>query len=171
MSSPQVPAKDRRRFVILAHERPDGDVHYDLLVESTDAADRARGSAAEASGREPPEAAESAEAGPARRKSLCFTWSFAEPPAHRQQRCRRIFDHPGRFLTYEGPLREGRGRVRRYDAGTCLLEGHPAQDVVLALAGATVTGAFRLHRVSEAGPTDERADPPDEGEYLWQPLD
>ncbi len=142
MRSPEVPPEKSRRFVILAHQRPDGDVHYDLLVESVGAG----------------------------REGVCFTWSFAKPPADREQRCRRIFDHPSRFLTYEGPLREGLGRVNRQDAGTCSLDGDPDRSLVLTLSGDTITGAFRLRRISEGEQADDTTGRPYEGEYGWQPI-
>ena len=142
MREPEGVCEDGRRFVILAHEHPDGAVHYDLLVESVSAGSQ----------------------------GLCFTWSFAEPPADREQRCRRIFDHPRRFLTYEGPLREGLGRVTRHDAGTCQLEGDPDETLVLTLTGATIAGTFRLRRLSASRDTNDAADRQPEGEYSWQPM-
>lgn len=145
MRSPEVHPEKSRRFVILAHQRPDGDVHYDLLVES-----------AGAGGRE--------QEGP------CLTWSFSRPPARRQQRCRRIFDHPHRFLTYEGPLGNSPGRVRQYDVGTCCLDGDPDRSLVLTLSGGTITGAFRLRRISEGEQADDTTGRPYEGEYGWQPI-
>jgi len=142
MSDPKGDSEERRRFVILAHEHPDGAVHYDLLIESVGAG----------------------------RERVCFTWSFAEPPAGRGQRCRRIFDHPGRFLTYEGPLREGLGRVNRQDAGTCQLDGDPDETLVLTLTGATIIGTFRLRRLPGSRGTDEATDRQHEGDYSWQPM-
>ncbi len=142
MSDPEVHPEKSRRFVILAHEHPDGAVHYDLLIESVGAG----------------------------REGVCFTWSFAKPPAYREQRCRRIFDHPSRFLTYEGPLREGLGRVNRQDAGTCSLDGDPDRSLVLTLTGDTITGAFRLRRLSGSRDTDDATDRRHEGDYSWQPM-
>ncbi len=138
MSDPKGDSEKRCRFVILAHERPDGAVHYDLLIESVGAG----------------------------REGVCFTWSFAEPPADREQRCRRIFDHPSRFLTYEGPLREGLGRVHRHDAGTCQLDGDPDETLVLTLTGDPIIGTFRLRRLSR----DQDAPGTTEGDYAWQPM-
>jgi len=146
MRSPEVSTQKRRRFVILAHQRPDGDVHYDLLVES-------------------------AGAGTPEQEGLCLTWSFPRPPARRPGRCRRIFDHPQRFLTYEGPLRNGRGTVRRYDVGICSLDGDPDRSALLVLSGDTITGAFTLERIPEGEHADETTGPPPEGEYRWQPRD
>ena len=133
------------RFAVLTHERPDGEVHYDLLVE-------------------PPESG-----GP--RPGRCYTWRFRRRPAHRAERCRRIFDHPSRFLTYEGPLRRGRGRVCRYDAGRCLLLGDPARDLLLTLRGGEIVGTFRLSRVSEPARRVTPSHQAQQGDYLWQPTE
>jgi len=120
------------RFVILAHEKPDGVVHYDLMIEI---------------------------GGDLR------TWCFAEPPGSCAVTCRRLFDHPRRFLNYEGPLSEGRGRVRRHDIGFCHLEGGPGEALTLELRGRAITGTFRLT------PAADNPDPTQRGKYLWQPAD
>ncbi len=145
MSDPEGDSEKSRRFVILAHEHPDGAVHYDLLVESVGAGSREQ-------------------------ESPCLTWSFNRPPARRQQRCRRIFDHPHRFLTYEGPLREGLGRVNRQDAGTCQLDGDPDRSLALTLTGDTIIGTFRLRRLSGSRDADDATDRRHEGDYSWQPM-
>ena len=142
MHNPDPGSEERRPFVVLVHERPDGEVHYDLLIAWSDAG----------------------------AEGTCLTWSFVEPPAEREQQCRRIFDHPRRFLTYEGPLREGLGRVTRHDAGTCQLEGDPDETLVLTLTGATIAGTFRLRRLSASRDTNDAADRQPEGEYSWQPM-
>lgn len=137
-TNPRTGSSARRgRFVILIHERPDGEVHYDLLLGLPG-------------------------------ETGCYTWRFLRPPARRAEPCRRIFDHPLRFLSYEGPLREGRGRVRRYDAGECLLLGDPERGLVLTLQGKEVTGTFRLTRTSESAPSDSEHRG-QEGDYLWHP--
>ena len=160
MRRPEAVYLKRRHFVILLHEPAGGrgEVHYDLLIESPGSA-----------------------TGPG--EGVCLTWSFARPPARRPQRCRRIFDHPSRFLTYEGPLREGLGRVHRHDAGTCQLNGDPDETLVLTLTGDTISGTFGLQRLSadprtglrppkgfspQAGRTRE---PTHRGDYLWRPTE
>jgi len=56
----------------------------------------------------------------------------------------RIFDHPKRFLSYQGPLREGLGELRLCDQGKCeLAEAGPAR-WVFRLAGRRLTGWFVL---------------------------
>ena len=56
----------------------------------------------------------------------------------------RIFDHPRKFLSYQGPLREGLGELRLCDQGECeLAEVGPAR-WVFRLAGRRLTGWFVL---------------------------
>jgi hypothetical protein len=70
----------------------------------------------------------------------------------------RIFDHPLRFLWYEGPVQNGTGRVRIVDRGTwsaadttqASASGGPEADAIhLVFDGAVLHGAFALTRISE----------------------
>jgi len=62
----------------------------------------------------------------------------------------QIFDHPLRFLTHEGPVQKGTGRVRIVDRGTCdASEGDGV--ITLELQGETLRGRFELTRIE--GPT------------------
>ena len=133
-------------FAVLRHERPGSEAHYDLLIQHAELG------------------------GPASEVS-CFTWSFAVPPGRDAVRCRRIFDHPGRFLTYEGPLREAGGRVSRHDGGTCSVEGDPGRGLLLTFHGRRLSGSFRLTPVAERPGTGTAQGRADEGEYLWQPAE
>jgi len=57
----------------------------------------------------------------------------------------KIFDHPLRFLTYEGPVQEGTGGVTIVDRGTCdMSEGEDA--ITLELCGEVLQGCFTLTR-------------------------
>ena len=52
------------------------------------------------------------------------TFRLEQPPRAalgRAVRAVKIFDHPPRFLTYEGPVQKGTGSVRIVDRGTCCL--------------------------------------------------
>ena len=55
----------------------------------------------------------------------------------------RTFDHPLRFLTYEGPVQKGTGRVRIVEHGTCDLS-EEANALVLELRGEVLRGSFTL---------------------------
>jgi hypothetical protein len=65
-------------------------------------------------------------------------------------RATKIFDHPLKFLTYEGPVQKGTGKVRIVERGTCeaLVEG---EDIItLTLQGTTLQGDFTLTRIGGA---------------------
>ena len=58
----------------------------------------------------------------------------------------KIFDHPLRFLSYEGPVQKGTGRVRIIDQGNCNL-GEQREDLLtFKLSGAVLQGSFALKR-------------------------
>ncbi len=77
------------------------------------------------------------------------TFRLEQPPQvarDRAVRAVRIFDHPLRFLTYEGPVQKGTGRVRIVDRGTC--EHSEGEDVItLELQGDVLRGRFTLTRI------------------------
>jgi len=57
----------------------------------------------------------------------------------------KIFDHPLRFLTYEGPVQKGTGKVRLVERGTCdVLDEKDA--ITLRLDGTILRGDFTLTR-------------------------
>jgi len=60
-----------------------------------------------------------------------------------------IFDHDLRFLTYEGPVQKGTGRVRIVDRGQCL--GFRQEQGLLAfgLQGGVLNGDFELRQVCD----------------------
>jgi len=139
MTGPAEPGS-RVGFAVLLHQRPDGSRHYDLVVDA------------------PAELL-----GPPGSEGACPTWSFCRPPGDSPMECRRLFDHPRRFLTYEGRLRPGLGSVYRYDAGACSLSGEPDGTLVITLHGDRIVGSFTITRVGDA-PGGSK-----EGQYLWRP--
>ncbi len=58
----------------------------------------------------------------------------------------RIADHPKRLLTYEGPLRQAPGRVRRVDAGECVFHEAGPERYVVSLHGGRLSGRLLLER-------------------------
>jgi hypothetical protein len=58
----------------------------------------------------------------------------------------KIFDHPLRFLTYEGPVQKGTGRVRIVDRGTYESDDRRADRGALTLDGGILSGDFTLTR-------------------------
>jgi hypothetical protein len=78
------------------------------------------------------------------------TFRLEEEPAqalHGEVRAVRIFDHPLRFLTYEGPVQKGAGRVRIVDAGTYECPDRSADVLALELNGTILKGVFALIRI------------------------
>jgi DNA polymerase Ligase (LigD) len=85
--------------------------------------------------------------------SVLTTFRLEEMPSEirdRKIQAERIFDHPLRFLTYEGPVQQGTGRVRIVDRGTCHITECDEEAIALSLAGDTLGGDFTLTRTHEA---------------------
>ena len=64
-------------------------------------------------------------------------------------RAEKIFDHPLRFLTYEGPVQQGTGQVQIADRGTYGLLVCTDQTIAMALDGDVLQGDFTLTRTCE----------------------
>ena len=58
-----------------------------------------------------------------------------------------IFDHPLRFLTYEGPVQKGTGKVRIVDSGVYSYRGRSEDLWALTMNGTILTGDFVLSRI------------------------
>jgi hypothetical protein len=58
----------------------------------------------------------------------------------------KIFDHPRRFLTYEGPVQQGTGQVRIVDSGTYRSAERDEDRWALTLSGEILRGGFTLTR-------------------------
>lgn len=56
----------------------------------------------------------------------------------------KSFDHPLRFLTYEGPVNKGRGSVRIADSGSYEISNQNDDRVELDLNGKILKGKFTL---------------------------
>src|SRR4030042_5540467 len=56
----------------------------------------------------------------------------------------KIFDHPLKFLTYEGPVNKGRGSVRIADSGTYEILNQSDDRLELDLTGKILKGKFTL---------------------------
>jgi hypothetical protein len=59
----------------------------------------------------------------------------------------KIFDHPLRFLTYEGPVQKDMGRVRIVDHGNCEVSDQAGDVITLTLRGMVLQGGFTLTRI------------------------
>lgn len=62
----------------------------------------------------------------------------------------KIFDHPLRFLTYEGPVQKGTGAVRIVDSGVYSYRDQRDDLWILTMDGAILKGDFTLSRIEDA---------------------
>ncbi len=63
----------------------------------------------------------------------------------------KIFDHPLKFLTYEGPVQKGTGKVRIVERGSCDVPAEREDVITLRLHGVILQGDFTLTRAKEKG--------------------
>lgn len=105
------------RFVIQEHTREGQETHWDLMLEHG-------------------EVLESYRLG-------CAPGALAQQAV----RAERIFDHPLRFLRYEGAVNEGKGNIRIAEAGR--YESHVAEEgqYRIIFEGEVLRGEFRLVHV------------------------
>jgi bifunctional non-homologous end joining protein LigD len=97
--------KKTRRFVIQRHKRQDEPVHWDLMLERDDFLETYRIGIA-------PE-----------------QWGSGPIEAV------KIFDHPLKFLTYEGSVNKGKGRVSIADSGTYEILTYNEDKMVIKFSG------------------------------------
>ncbi|HSV98726.1 MAG TPA: DNA polymerase ligase N-terminal domain-containing protein [Sedimentisphaerales bacterium] len=81
------------------------------------------------------------------------TFRLEQEPAYcltHEARAEKIFDHPLRFLTYEGPVQRETGKVRIADSGVYLRRDDRDGLLTLELNGAILRGDFVLIRLNNA---------------------
>ena len=61
----------------------------------------------------------------------------------------KIFDHPLKFLTYEGSVNQGKGRVEIADAGTYQILGRSETHKETQINGKILKGRFTLTHIKE----------------------
>ncbi len=107
--------KEAARFVIQRHTREGRNVHWDLMLETA---------------------------------SLLTTYRLDLSPQQLMAAGRatavRIFDHQPKFLTYEGPVNQGRGAVEIADCGTYQLLDERPDRYRIVLQGDIAKGVFAL---------------------------
>jgi bifunctional non-homologous end joining protein LigD len=83
------------------------------------------------------------------RQGVLATFRLEQEPARclaHEVRAVQIFDHPLRFLTYEGPVQQGTGKVRIVDSGTYQSRICNESLWAVELKGAILRGSFALTR-------------------------
>ncbi|RPJ38121.1 MAG: hypothetical protein EHM35_05245 [Planctomycetaceae bacterium] len=84
------------------------------------------------------------------RDGVLLTFRLEDEPAQslgHTVRAVKIFDHPLRFLTYEGPVQKGTGNVRIADRGAYECRSQSEDLLALALDGIVLRGDFTLTRI------------------------
>jgi hypothetical protein len=80
------------------------------------------------------------------------TWRLDSPP-DKLPGCNcnavKIFDHPLRFLSYEGPVNQGAGTVKSVESGTYMLLEESRNSKRLELKGKILKGRCILTHVEE----------------------
>lgn len=105
-------SKKPNRFVIQRHEKQGEPVHWDLMLESG---------------------------------GVLETYRIGIPPeqwSNELIEAGKIFDHPLKFLTYEGTVNNGKGKVEIVDAGTYRLLKHNKNRLKLEFSGVVLKKEF-----------------------------
>ena len=92
----------------------DGQIHWDLMIESGD---------------------------------KLKTWRLENPPeqlATETTKAVPIFDHDKKFLTYQGPVNNGKGTVEIVDEGICTIKSATENQMNINFEGKILKGKFWL---------------------------
>ena len=80
------------------------------------------------------------------------TWRLDKPPRRiisQRTVAIKIFDHPLKFLTYEGPVNKGKGSVQIAETGTYQIIYKDENQIELNLTGRILNGKFTLTCLEE----------------------
>jgi len=84
------------------------------------------------------------------RDGVLATFRLEAEPAHcltHEVQAVKIFDHPLRFLTYEGPVQKGTGKVRIVDSGVYQCDDRKDDLMAIELKGSILKGNFTMTRI------------------------
>lgn len=81
-------------------------------------------------------------------EGVLWTWRLDIHPAviHGPASAKRIFDHPLKFLTYEGPVQNGTGSVSITDKGGLRFQQLEPETITVELDGNILKGCFTLEQ-------------------------
>ena len=82
-----------------------------------------------------------------------WTWRLNVPPAEIKDAAisaEPIFDHPLRFLTYEGPVQNGTARVKIIDRGPYQIIEQTRNKLLFQSQGTVLKGIFSLSKTENA---------------------
>jgi hypothetical protein len=80
------------------------------------------------------------------------TWRLENPPeklATEKTKATPIFDHDKKFLTYQGPVNNGKGMVEIVDEGTCIIESISENDTQINFEGKILRGNYHLAQIDD----------------------
>ena len=109
-----------KKFVVQRHQKESEPTHWDLMLESG---------------------------------NMLETYRLSEPPekwGKEPIEAVKIFDHPLKFLSYEGSVNKGKGRVKIADCGTYRVLEQDDKQQLLEFAGNTLNGKFVLSQIKNA---------------------
>ena len=75
------------------------------------------------------------------------TWRLKNPPEKlvtEKTKTTPIFDHDKKFLTYQGPVNNGKGTVEIIDEGICKIESTSEKETKITFEGNKLSGSFRV---------------------------
>ena len=84
---------------------------------------------------------------------ILLTFRLDGPPEkvlYQTVNAERIHDHPLKFLTYQGPVNQGRGRVKLTESGTYTTKHRSDSQIDLSLNGRVLQGDFLLTHVRDS---------------------
>ena len=77
---------------------------------------------------------------------VLITFQMAHPPSLMPEKCsiQKIFDHPLRFLHYEGPVQNHTGCVKIADSGTYEARSFTDTEIQICFAGAILQNSYHM---------------------------
>lgn len=108
---------ERIRKFVIQKHTSTGEVHWDLMLEAA---------------------------------GVLETYRLSLPPEQLQSHSTtavKIFDHPLKFLTYEGSVNKGKGSVKIAEAGTYQITSQTEDKMELYFDGRILNGKFTLSRL------------------------
>jgi hypothetical protein len=81
--------------------------------------------------------------------NILKTWRLENPPeklATEKTKATPIFDHDKKFLTYQGPVNNGKGKVEIVDEGTCIIETVNEMELKINFYGKILKNNFRCFK-------------------------
>lgn len=80
------------------------------------------------------------------------TWRITTPPQKLQStvtNAEKIFDHPKKFLTYEGSVNNGTGNVVTVDKGTYSIVNENENELNIQIVATILNGIYTLTKITE----------------------